>query len=216
MPVGATVHTCSTSGCSHSHTSAHFIQEAQLAILAQLLLEKAVFDTPNRDLINAYLSALLRCAHASWNTGFTIENLRPDSPLASTEAILRALRPKDAQSLVLERACRYIASNLPYAMSPALIARHSFVSPSQLKRIFREQLDMPVMKYVAERRLEEAKVLLRQTNLTTVQIGEICGYRHRTHFSRAFKNHTGSSPQTFRQETTTMTGETCIEAPLDI
>jgi AraC-like DNA-binding protein len=41
---------------------------------------------------------------------------------------------------------------------------------------------------------------LRTSDLSMQEISRLVGYRHQSHFSRAFLRHTGSSPLKFRQQ----------------
>ena len=48
-------------------------------------------------------------------------------------------------------------------------------------------------------RLNAARELLRQSNLTVSEIAHRCGYADLSHFGRAFSAHTGSTAQDFRR-----------------
>jgi AraC-like DNA-binding protein len=202
LPTGALIHTCETNGRAHSHVEAVFVPDAQLSVLTHFMLENAGADTG--PLLHAYLHTILLGLDRSWAAARVIDS-EGGTPLpASSDRCGAGHGPRhgvsgDAHGEALDRARQYIQSHLANALSPDQIARHAFVSVPQLKRIFRARLDTTVMHYVTERRLEEAKALLWQTSLTVEAIGEICGYPHRTHFSRAFKAHCGVSPRAFRQ-----------------
>ena len=200
LPTGAIIHICHTDGTSHTHSSALFIKDAQLAVLMQFMLEKAA-PAPQADgVLRAYLTTLLLCVDRNWASGRVIdsENMAHFT-VASEQRDNANTVSSDSHGAALERACLYIQSHLTDAMTPAQISHHAYVSVPQLKRIFRARLNTPVMKYVTQRRIEEAKTLLQGTGLTIQEIGEICGYPHRTHFSRVFKEQTGSSPNLFRR-----------------
>lgn len=204
LPTGAIVHICRTAGTSHTHISAVFIKDTQLSVLMQLMLEETESSTRADAILLSYLATLLLCVDRNWASSHIIEaretthfvtlpERRENMHLDDT-----GIFPDDSQDAALERACRYIQSHLPDAISPGEIARASYVSVPQLKRIFRAQLDTPIMKYVTSQRIEAAKTLLQRTDLTIEEIGKICGYPHRTHFSRVFKASIGFSPQAFR------------------
>ena len=199
LPTGALFHICSTAGAKHAHTSTLLVHETQLSALAQFMLEKFTTAPQNDALLRSYLTTLLLCLDRTWTTGhISLANGKTDFATPFEHKPFEA-QSDDAQSAVFERACQYIQSHLVDALSPAQIAHQAYVSESQLKRMFRAQLQMSVMQYVAQRRLEEAKVMLLATDLTIEAIGVNCGYPQRTHFSRAFKAHAGASPQQFRR-----------------
>jgi transcriptional regulator GlxA family with amidase domain len=54
------------------------------------------------------------------------------------------------------------------------------------------------MKLVNQVRLERAAKLLHVSALPVEQVAQRCGFSSRSHFSKAFKNHTGLSPAEFR------------------
>lgn len=54
------------------------------------------------------------------------------------------------------------------------------------------------MNLVNHVRLERAARMLNSSNLPVEQIGRNCGYSSRSHFSQAFKKHTGLSPAEYR------------------
>ena len=66
----------------------------------------------------------------------------------------------------------------------------------EFKRIFN---DSPA-KWIQKRRIELARGLLENTSLTVTEISYECGFENHTHFSRVFKEKTGSSPLQFRHK----------------
>ena len=200
LPTGALVHVCSTKGLSHTHSSTLFVRDLQLSPLMNFFLERANQSPQSHPLLASFVQTFLLCFDSSLALSRTLEADTTDFAEELQYSRNSAYSRDNSQAEAFERACFFIGSHLTDALSPAQIARHTHTSVSQLSRIFHAQLEMPVMKYVAQRRLEEAKSLLLRTNLTTQEVGQICGYPHRTHFSRVFKQQTGLSPNTFRRQ----------------
>lgn len=51
---------------------------------------------------------------------------------------------------------------------------------------------------ISERILQEAKMLLRNSNLSVTEIAFALGFTEATHFNNFFKKHTQTSPTKFR------------------
>jgi len=73
-------------------------------------------------------------------------------------------------------------------------------TPAQLARQFHESVGLCVKEYFVKRQVENAKELLRTTGRTTEQIALDAGFGTPRTFYRAFKRSTGSSPTSYRQE----------------
>ena len=74
------------------------------------------------------------------------------------------------------------------------------VSESYLTRTFRRDLGIAPWEYLTRYRIEQAKALLRVTNLTVTEIAHRVGYNDSAYFSRVFHQETGRSPVTFRRQ----------------
>jgi AraC-like DNA-binding protein len=105
-----------------------------------------------------------------------------------------------SRDLAFHRACEYIETNLSEPLSPALIAKHAYISLSQLTRLFHSEAQMPVMQWVWQRRIEMAQKLLRQTTLPVGEISRLVGFQHQSHFSQVFTRNVGVSPLAFRKD----------------
>ncbi len=85
-------------------------------------------------------------------------------------------------------------------LSRTAIAAHVAVSESYLTRTFRRDLGIAPWEYLTRYRIEQAKALLRVTNLTVTEIAHQVGYNDSAYFSRVFHQETGRSPVTFRRQ----------------
>lgn len=200
-PIGAFVHMARSQGTGHQETNTTLVTDSQLLVIAQLLMECAQELPQRTDIVHACLLALILCIERSWSTNQVLPPQALTNMKSSrTPQATAGYKVAETQSSDLHRACAYIRSHLSEHLSPQEIAVQTFVSVSQLKRLFHAEFQMPVMKYVLQSRMEEAQSLLAQTEITVEDVGCFCGYRHRTHFSRIFTATVGISPRAYRNQ----------------
>jgi len=78
------------------------------------------------------------------------------------------------------------------------VAKHFYIQPRYLLKIFKEGLGMSVSDYLFETRMQKAKELLSSgRNLRLTNVAEMVGYGDPAHFSKSFKRHTGLSPSEY-------------------
>lgn len=72
------------------------------------------------------------------------------------------------------------------------------VHVNHLNRAIKENLDKTTTQVIAERILQESKILLRHSKWGVAEIGYALGFNEATHFNNFFKKHTNSSPTQYR------------------
>jgi AraC family transcriptional regulator len=78
------------------------------------------------------------------------------------------------------------------------IAESIGIHPSHLARMFRRYYRSTLGEYVRRLRLDYAARELTQTDKTLAGIASACGFYDHSHFTHAFKLHTGMTPTDFR------------------
>ena len=73
------------------------------------------------------------------------------------------------------------------------------VSRRQLERMFHKYMDCSPSRYYLRLRLERARQLLKQSNMSIVEIAAACGFVSTPHFSRCYRKHLGQSPRDERK-----------------
>lgn len=107
--------------------------------------------------------------------------------------------PMDRKQSIVDRAIHIIeerAGNI----SIDDISGQLFVSKDYLRHLFRHYTGQSPMKTIINARIEHAKNLLPNNNLTITMVAEECGFENPYYFSRIFKEITGQTPSDFRQK----------------
>jgi transcriptional regulator GlxA family with amidase domain len=78
------------------------------------------------------------------------------------------------------------------------LARVSCVSEAHFARSFKEAFGLPPHRYLLTRRIEQAKTLLRDTDLSIIEIAFQTGWKSLGTFGRTFRDVTGESPSELR------------------
>jgi AraC-like DNA-binding protein len=97
-----------------------------------------------------------------------------------------------------DRALEYINENYKRDIDINLIAEYVGLSYSHLRKIFKDQTDDNIINYINNKRINESKRLLYQTNMTTREIALNLGYNNEQSFVRFFKKYESISPAEFR------------------
>ena len=94
----------------------------------------------------------------------------------------------------LSRAIEVMRENLDNPISPVAIARGLDISTRQLERLFGKYLNTSPKKYYMEMRLDRARHLLLQTEMSVIDIATACGFESPGHFSRVYRTAFGVTP----------------------
>lgn len=102
------------------------------------------------------------------------------------------------RSSVVMAAVEYIDRHYAESLTLGRIAEAIFVSPPYLGSLFREKMGVTLTAYIHKVRIDHAKELLLQDQLSIQRIAELVGYRHEKHFMQTFKKAVGMTPSQFR------------------
>lgn len=130
----------------------------------------------------------------------TIEELERLAAGLCRSVCLYVENQKESKNLqLLEQLKQYIHARFT---DPSLqleqIADAFGLTASYATRFFKNQTGIPLMRYVDQLRMEQAKQLLRTTDLQLKDITEAVGYVDITNFIRKFKKYEGITPIRYR------------------
>ncbi|MFK7940158.1 MAG: GlxA family transcriptional regulator [Roseovarius sp.] len=100
----------------------------------------------------------------------------------------------DVRNSRLLLAMDVMRNNLEDPLPPAEVAQVAGISTRQLERLFAKYMGTSPKKYYLGLRLEKARNLLSQTELSLMEICVLCGFRAPSHFSKTYRKAYGVAP----------------------
>ena len=94
----------------------------------------------------------------------------------------------------LSRVIQIMETNIEEPISPATLAKDVGMSTRQLERLFRRYLSRSPKRYYMELRLQKARNLLMQTDMTVINVALACGFASPSHFSKCYRSHYDTTP----------------------
>ena len=142
------------------------------------LMIKLVADDHGEDLANAIADLLI----------YSAIRTSKDTQRLSIPTRIGVRHPK------LSRVIQMMEANIEDPISPATLAADVGMSTRQLERLFRRYLSRSPKRYYMELRLQKARNLLMQTDMTVINVALACGFASPSHFSKCYRSHYDTTP----------------------
>ena len=94
----------------------------------------------------------------------------------------------------LSLVIQMMEKNIEEPISPSILAREVGMSTRQLERLFRRYLNRSPKRYYMELRLQKARNLLMQTEMSVINVALACGFASPSHFSKCYRSHYNTTP----------------------
>jgi two-component system response regulator YesN len=99
----------------------------------------------------------------------------------------------------IEKAKEFINNNyMIEGLNLSMIADSVHISPGYLSQLFKQIVGESCIEYLSKVRINQAKKLLKETNLKTYEIAYKVGYSDPQYFSTCFKKYVGVPPTDYR------------------
>lgn len=105
-----------------------------------------------------------------------------------------------ARSETVMLAMEYIDKNIRTRLLLGNIAAAAHVSTCYLSTLFKKDSGQTVTTYIQKRRVEEAKDMLKFTDMEFIDIGNYLCFTSHSHFIAIFKKYTGMTPKAYRDK----------------
>lgn len=100
----------------------------------------------------------------------------------------------------MQRLTDFIHAHLNQNLSLQMLAQQVGFSPYHFARLFRQTTGESPHQFVLSQRLEAAKHLLKETDVSLAQVALEIGFPHQSHFTQAFRRRLGTTPFAYRQQ----------------
>ncbi|GFE50205.1 AraC family transcriptional regulator [Roseobacter cerasinus] len=142
------------------------------------LMLKLIADHHGEDLANMVADQLI---YASIRTD-------QDTQRLSVPTRIGVRHPK------LSKVIQMMEGNIEEPISPSILAKDVGMSTRQLERLFRRYLNRSPKRYYMELRLQKARNLLMQTDMSVINVALACGFASPSHFSKCYRAHYDTTP----------------------
>lgn len=106
--------------------------------------------------------------------------------------------PPETPPLIID-CVNYINANLTKAITTQSVADHFGKRREYLSAKFKEYTGYPISEFIMRQRVENAKALLRYTDIPLAQISLHLCFSDQSHFQKVFKKYAGMTPKIYRQ-----------------
>jgi AraC-like DNA-binding protein len=113
----------------------------------------------------------------------------------------------DSRNSHIEKALRIMQNNITNDLDLVLIAEKLGLSKSYFIRLFQQKMKTTPMKYFMKLKIEAAGAMLTSTDRSLLTIAQDLNFYSEFHFSRVFKQYTGSAPSVYRKQYLQLAGE---------
>ncbi|WP_239775967.1 helix-turn-helix domain-containing protein [Mammaliicoccus sp. K-M42] len=93
---------------------------------------------------------------------------------------------------------QYIYNHLYQPLTLDKLAAQVHISSKYLSHLFKEEVGVTLSTYITEKKLEEAKIWLDNSNLSISEIAHQLSFSDQSHFIKVFKRNNGITPKQYR------------------
>ena len=94
----------------------------------------------------------------------------------------------------LSKVIQMMENDIEEPKSPSVLAKEVGMSTRQLERLFRRYLNRSPKRYYMELRLQKARNLLMQTDMSVINVALACGFASPSHFSKCYRAQYNTTP----------------------
>ncbi|TVY09157.1 AraC family transcriptional regulator [Paenibacillus cremeus] len=138
----------------------------------------------------------------AWADSKTNEEMQAELQLLFMQIVIRLSDIQRNRGELLSLPVRQIKLHLDNQLLQSFhteqLVKAMGLSAKQLNRLFKKEMGTTIYNYVLTRKMESAKLMLIDTQLTVSEISEQLGYSDAHYFSNLFKQKNGMRPSTFR------------------
>ena len=101
----------------------------------------------------------------------------------------------------MQRAVNYINEHYFEPLSLNIAADHAGLNTTYFSAAFKRQMGVSFSDYLTSQRIKHAKVLLKNSNMSLIDVSLAVGFENQSYFSKVFKSRVGMTPRQYREQT---------------
>ncbi len=118
----------------------------------------------------------------------------------ATQKTVETIAQARKSETIVEKIKRFVEENSGSELSREDIARHVYLSPDYVAKLFKAETGYFLKDYVNERKIHKAKQLLTEGEMNISEIAGAVGFDNFSYFSTLFKKSTGLSPSQYKKQ----------------
>lgn len=111
---------------------------------------------------------------------------------------MQALKKKTMLSRPIIKSIDYIYDHIHERITIEQLAYHTNLSPNYLSKLFKKEVGISVSDYIRERKISNAKNLLRYSDYSLIEISNYLAFSSQSHFIQIFERYVGMTPKKYR------------------
>ena len=96
--------------------------------------------------------------------------------------------------MTVERAMNFIDDHFTEPITLNDVAEMAYMSPNYFSQYFKKVTGQNFSDYLSGLRIKKAQELLKNSDMSVIDIAMACGFHNMSNFYRMYKKHTGSTP----------------------
>lgn len=128
----------------------------------------------------------------------TLEMSRESHKGEAIEPVGQIESAKPQVQQAIREAMDYITMNCHKQMDPAMVAQHLHYNPDYFASLFRKQTGVTITQFLNKMRIELAKRLMVNENVSIKEAAYSSGFQDEKYFMRIFKRHEGMTPLAYK------------------
>lgn len=112
---------------------------------------------------------------------------------------LQTAEPQSAGQHAVNQALGYMSRHYASRITLAETAAYVHLNSAYFSSVFKQNAGISFKEYLNRIRMEESKILLRNSNYEIIDIAITTGFEDQSYFTKTFKKYVGVTPGQFRQ-----------------
>ena len=186
------------------------LSDIRMPVMDGIELSKLIHEQKSKKIIMVLLSAYNDFSYAQQAIKYGVkEYLLKPSNFSELKEIFEKIRmeldvlydttavPSGKEGDIIAQVYQYCAENYKEG-SLVELADRLFLNSSYLSQLIRQKTDKTFSDIMNENRMQQAVILLENSDIKIYTIGHMIGYMNPNNFTRAFRNHFGIAPTEYR------------------